>query len=132
MPEALSNTLLIAERCNVDLSFKGYHLPEFPVPEGYTAETYLRHLCEEGADKRYGDRATSPEVRQRLDYELGVVHKMGFDAYFLIVSDLCQHRARNRHLVQRARLGGRFHRCLRAGDHDGRSARSMTCSSNAS
>src|SRR5512142_3067622 len=77
VPESLSNTLLIAERCNVDLSFKGYHLPEFPVPEGYTADTYLRSLCEEGARKRYGDRASSPDVRQRLDYELGVVHKMG-------------------------------------------------------
>src|SRR5512135_470787 len=91
VPESLSNTLLIAERCNVDLSFKGYHLPEFPVPEGYTAETYLRSLCEQGARKRYGPRADSPEVRQRLDYELGVVHKMGFDAYFLIVSDLCKY-----------------------------------------
>src|SRR5512140_2273182 len=91
VPESISNTLLIAERCNVDLSFKGYHLPEFPVPDGYTAETYLRSLCEEGARKRYGDRASSPDVRQRLDYELGVVHTMGFDAYFLIVSDLCKH-----------------------------------------
>ncbi len=90
VPEALSNTLLIAERCNVDLTFKGYHLPEFAVPEGYTAETYLRHLCDEGAQKRYGDRAGSPEVQKRLGYELGVVHKMGFDAYFLIVSDLCR------------------------------------------
>src|SRR5512147_1966286 len=78
VPESLSNTLLIAERCNVDLSFKGYHLPEFPVPEGYTAKTFLRALCESGARKRYGERAGSPEVRQRLDYELGVVHKMGF------------------------------------------------------
>jgi DNA polymerase-3 subunit alpha len=91
VPEALSNTLLIAERCNVDLSFKGYHLPDFPVPEGYTTETFLRHLCQEGARKRYGARAESPEVQQRLDYELGVVHEMGFDAYFLIVSDLCRH-----------------------------------------
>jgi DNA polymerase-3 subunit alpha len=91
VPEALSNTLLIAERCNVDLSFKGYHLPEFPVPQGYTASTYLRHRCEEGARKRYGERAASPAVRQRLDYELGIVQKMGFDAYFLIVSDLCEH-----------------------------------------
>ena len=66
VPESLSNTLLIAERCNVDLSFKGYHLPEFPVPEGYTAETYLRHLCEEGARSRYGNRAASQEVRERL------------------------------------------------------------------
>ena len=91
VPEALSNTLLIAERCNVDLSFKGYHLPEFPVPEGFTAKTFLHRLCEEGARRRYGDRANSPEVRQRLDYELGVVNKMGFNSYFLIVSDLCQH-----------------------------------------
>ena len=94
-PEALSNTLLIAERCNVDLSFKGYHLPEFPVPEGFTAGTYLRHLCEEGAKRRYGERAASPEVKERLDYELGVVHKMGFDAYFLIVWDLCRYAREN-------------------------------------
>jgi len=91
VPESLSNTLLIAERCNVDLSFKGYHLPEFPVPEGYTAKTFLRHLCDLGARKRYGERADSQMVRERLDYELGVVDKMGFNAYFLIVSDLCHH-----------------------------------------
>ena len=93
VPESLSNTLLIAERCNVDLSFKGYHLPEFTVPEGFTAETYLRHLCEEGLRRRYQDRSTSPQVRERLDYELGVIHTMGFDAYFLIVWDLCQYAA---------------------------------------
>jgi DNA polymerase-3 subunit alpha len=91
VPESLSNTLLIAERCNVDLGFKGYHLPDFPVPEGYTTETYLRYLCNEGARTRYGDRAGTPEVRERIDYELGVIHKMGFDAYFLIVWDLCRH-----------------------------------------
>ena len=95
VPEALSNTLLIAERCNVDLSFKGYHLPEFPVPEGYTADTYLRHLCEEGARDRYGNRSASSEVRERLEYELGIVHKMGFDAYFLIVWDLCRNAREN-------------------------------------
>ena len=95
VPESLSNTLLIAERCNVDLSFKGYHLPEFPVPEGYTAETYLRYLCEEGARSRYGSRAASQEVRERLAYELSVVHKMGFEAYFLIVWDLCSYARQN-------------------------------------
>ena len=93
VPESLSNTLLIAERCNVDLSFKGYHLPDFDVPEGYTAQTYLRHLCEEGARRRYGEQATSQAVRERLDYELGIIHKMGFDAYFLIVWDLCIYAA---------------------------------------
>src|SRR5512146_1144346 len=66
-PEALSNTLMIAERCNVDLGFKGYHLPEFPVPEEFTPETYLRHLCEEGLEKRYGSRKNDPEIRERLD-----------------------------------------------------------------
>src|SRR6266498_1878102 len=95
VPEALSNTLLIAERCNVDLSPTGYHLPNFAVPEGFTAETYLRRLCEEGARKRYGDRATSSQVRERLDYELGIIHKMGFDAYFLIVWDLCRYAREN-------------------------------------
>ncbi len=91
IPEALSNTLLIAERCNIDLSFKGYHLPHFPVPEGYTAETYLRELCEIGLERRYGERARDEIVRKRLDYELGVIHQMGFDAYFLIVWDLCRY-----------------------------------------
>jgi DNA polymerase-3 subunit alpha len=95
VPEALSNTLLIAERCDVDLSFKGYHLPDFPVPEGFTAATYLRYLCEEGARRRYGDRAASQQVRERISYELGVVHKMGFDAYFLIVWDLCRYAREN-------------------------------------
>jgi DNA polymerase-3 subunit alpha len=91
VPEAISNTMLIAERCNVDLTPGGYHLPVFPVPEGFTAETYLRYLCEEGLKRRYGDRANDPKVRERLEYELGVIHTMGFDAYFLIVWDLCRH-----------------------------------------
>ena len=102
VPEALSNTLLIAERCNVDLSFRAYHLPDFPVPEGFTAETYLRHLCEDGAKQRYAGRASSPQVRERIDYELGVIHKMGFDAYFLIVWDLCRH-AREHNIWYNAR-----------------------------
>lgn len=91
VPDAISNTLLIAERCNVDLGFKGYHLPEFPVPEGYTAETYLRSLCDEGMRRRYGPRQNNPEVTERLNYELSVIHKMGFDTYFLIVWDLCRY-----------------------------------------
>ncbi|MBI4732163.1 MAG: DNA polymerase III subunit alpha [Chloroflexi bacterium] len=91
VPEALSNTLLIAERCNVDLSVDTYRLPQFTVPEGYTPETYLRSLCETGARKRYGERADSEQVQTRLDYELGVINKMGFDAYFLIVWDLCRY-----------------------------------------
>jgi DNA polymerase III subunit alpha len=91
VPQALSNTVEIAERCNVDLSSKGYHLPMFDVPAGHTTDTYLRKLCEDGLIRRYGPRARNPEVRERLEYELKVIHDMGFDAYFLIVWDLCRH-----------------------------------------
>ncbi|MBN1666304.1 MAG: DNA polymerase III subunit alpha [Anaerolineales bacterium] len=91
VPEAIRNTILIAERCEVDLGFKGYHLPDFSVPEGHTAETYLRQLCEQGLAWRYGPQAGNQVYTERLDYELGVIHTMGFDAYFLIVWDLCQY-----------------------------------------
>lgn len=95
LPDALCNTLLIAERCNVDLKSNGYHLPEFPVPEGYSAESYLRELCEQGIQRRYGARAHEPRVQERVNYELEVIHRMGFDAYFLIVWDLCRFAKRN-------------------------------------
>ncbi len=96
MPESLTNTIEIADRCNVDLTSKGYHLPRFPVPPGYTAESYLRELCEEGMRRRYGEtRVHDPVLRERLEYELGIIHQMGFDAYFLIVWDLCRYAAEN-------------------------------------
>ncbi len=91
VPEAISNTQMIADRTRIDLEKKGYHLPQFEVPEGFTTESYLRKLCEEGLIRRYSARANDPKVRQRLEYELDVIHKMGFDAYFLIVSDLCRY-----------------------------------------
>ena len=94
VPEAISNTLLVAERCNVDLTNKGYHLPRFPVPDGHTAQTYLRELCEEGLRRRYDEHASDAPVRERLEYELGIIHQMGFDAYFLIVWDLCREASR--------------------------------------
>ncbi|MEZ0397359.1 MAG: DNA polymerase III subunit alpha [Anaerolineales bacterium] len=102
IPEAVTNTLAVAERCNLSLDVDEYRLPRFDVPAGYTAETYLRLLCEEGAARRYGERAGSPQVWQRLDYELNVIHTMGFDAYFLIVWDLCRH-ARQRGIWYNAR-----------------------------
>ncbi len=104
-PEALSNTLLINERCKLDLGFKGYHLPQFTVPEGYTADSYLHELCEAGLQRRYGERASDPTVRSRLDYELQVIHKMGFDTYFLIVWDLCRY-AREQSIWYNARGSG--------------------------
>jgi DNA polymerase-3 subunit alpha len=91
IPGAISNTLAIAERCTVDLGFKGYHLPLFPLPEGKTSDGYLRELCEQGLRARFGDRAADPEIQKRLEYELAIIHKMGFDMYFLIVWDLCRY-----------------------------------------
>jgi DNA polymerase-3 subunit alpha len=102
VPESLSNTLLIAERCNLNLEVKNYRLPLFEVPEGQTVATYLRNLCDEGAKRRYGEQATSQAVQTRLDYELGIIHKMGFDAYFLIVWDLCRY-ARQQEIWYNAR-----------------------------
>ena len=91
VPESITNTLEIAERCNVNLDPDGYHLPVFEVPEGQTAQSYLLQLCEEGLKRRYHERADDKEVRERLEYELGVIHTMGFDDYFLIVWDLCRY-----------------------------------------
>ena len=102
LPESLLNTVEIAERCHVKLDPDGYHLPLFTVPAGYTAQSYLRELCETGLQKRYGDRAADPAVQARFDYELGVIHNMGFDAYFLIVWDLCRY-ARDNNIWYEAR-----------------------------
>jgi DNA polymerase-3 subunit alpha len=91
IPGAIENTLWIAERCEVDLDFKGYRLPNFDVPEGRSAEAYLRELCEKGLVTRFGERAQDTVYQKRLDYELRIIHDMGFDTYFLIVWDLCRH-----------------------------------------
>ena len=91
IPGAIENTVRIAERCEVDLNPTGYHLPLFTVPEGFTTQSYLRHICEEGLKRIYGDRASDAAIQNRLNYELDVIHDMGFDAYFLIVWDLCIH-----------------------------------------
>jgi len=82
---ALENTVKIAERCNVAFEFGQLHLPNFPLPEGMTDERYLRKLCEERLEQRYAAR--NEEIDKRLEYELGVIHSMGFDSYFLIVWD---------------------------------------------
>ena len=84
-PDALENTQRIADRCDLTFTFGKYHLPRFQVPEGYTAQTYIRELCEEGFARRYGE--THPEYHDQLDYELDMIEKMGFTDYFLIVSD---------------------------------------------
>jgi DNA polymerase-3 subunit alpha len=85
-PEALENSLRIADACDLSLDFEGYHLPFFEVPGGYTAQSYLAHLCREGLQRRYA--VVTPELEARLQYELDLIHRMGFDTYFLIVWDL--------------------------------------------
>ncbi len=94
VPEACDNTLLIAERADVQIELGKPSLPEFPVPDRFTGDTYeeralayLRDLTLEGARQRYGS-PLPPEVVERLDYELGVIGNMGFAAYFLVVWDL--------------------------------------------
>lgn len=86
-PEALANTVAIAQRCDVTLQFGTYHLPDYPVPQGHTVATWLRHLCREKLPNRYPD--PTPEVLKRVEYELSVIEKMGYPSYFLIVWDFC-------------------------------------------
>lgn len=87
-PEAITNTLAIAERCNAKLEFGKSKYPDYPPPEGKTREGYLRELCEEGLRKRYGERALEdPGIRERFEFELSVLNKTGFTSYFLIVWD---------------------------------------------
>lgn len=85
VPEAIENTAKIAKRCNVDFDFSTRHLPKFDVPGGADAFEYLEMLCNKGLHERYENVTT--ELEQRLSYELGVIKRMGFTDYFLIVSD---------------------------------------------
>ncbi|HTI55273.1 MAG TPA: DNA polymerase III subunit alpha [Verrucomicrobiae bacterium] len=93
LPEAYRNTLAVAERCNVDLQFGQFHLPNYQVPEGHTLDSYLEHLAFEGLARRYGG-SPADAVVERLRYELGVVSKMGFSGYFLVVWDFIAHARR--------------------------------------
>ena len=87
-PEAIRNTLAIAERIDLKLEFGVSKYPEYPVPEGKTRETYLRELCYKGLHDRYGERAgTDSELVKRLDYEVDILERTGFVSYFLIVWD---------------------------------------------
>ena len=91
--EALANTGKIAGRCNLDFTFNQLKLPEFDVPEGYSAEQYLKKLCYEGLERLY-DTVTD-ELKQRLEYELDVIIQMGFVDYFLIVWDFIKYAKDN-------------------------------------
>ena len=87
--EAFENTVKIADMCNLEFVFNEYHLPSFPVPEGYTNEKYFRKLCYEGFEERYID--PPPEYLERLEYEIGVISRMGYVNYYLIVWDFIRY-----------------------------------------
>ena len=87
--DAFDNTVKIAERCNLDFTFHEYHLPSFPVPEGLTNEEYFRKLCMDGFRERYTNPPDS--YRQRLEYEISVISRMGYVNYYLIVWDFIRY-----------------------------------------
>ena len=87
--EAFENTVKIAERCNLEFTFHEYHLPSFPVPEGYTNEGYFREICMNGFRERYAD--PPQEYIDRLEYEISVISRMGYVNYYLIVWDFIRY-----------------------------------------
>ena len=89
LEEAFSNTQAIADRCNLGFTFHEYHLPSFPVPAGFTNEGYFRKLCEDGFRQRYENPPQS--YRERLEYEIGVISRMGYVNYYLIVWDFIRY-----------------------------------------
>lgn len=98
-PESLEETVRVAARCSAEIEFGKELLPRFPLPDGFkNSGEYLRHLCEEGARERYGeDWKNKEEIIERLNFELGVIDKMGYNDYFLIVWDLFR-EARDRNI----------------------------------
>lgn len=87
-PEAVTNTKKIADRCKLDIELGRILIPKFPCPDGLTEEQHLRALVLAGAERRYGkDYASNKEITERLEYELNVIAKMGYNGYFLIVQD---------------------------------------------
>jgi DNA polymerase-3 subunit alpha len=117
VPEAISNTVKIAEMCNLEIPLGKTQLPYFDVPEGYNGDSYLRYLCEQGLERKYTifkkegkykleDKNQEivkllgqDKITERLDYELGIIAKMGWPAYFLIVSDFVNWAKENKIVV---------------------------------
>lgn len=91
--QALENTHKIAKRCNVEIEFGVTKLPRYDVPDGYTSWEYLNYLCTKGLNEKYPD--DDGTLRERLDYELGIINKMGYVDYFLIVWDFINYAKSN-------------------------------------
>lgn len=95
-PEAIKNTLEIAEKCNLEFKKEGFVLPKFDIPAEFkTQEEYLHHLCVEGLKKKLHSDTIPEEYMKRLEYELKVISSMGFACYFLIVADFIGYARRN-------------------------------------
>ena len=92
-PDAISNSLVIADRCHVDLDFEEYRFPDFPLPQGETPMSYLRKLCYQGAEERYNP--VSEQVIDQLEHELGIIQRMNLAGYFLIVWDIMHYAKQN-------------------------------------
>lgn len=101
VPEAIENTIKVAEACNLEIEFGQIHLPQFIVPAGSSETEYLRQLCHEGLLKRYNKTYAEiePEKKERLNYELSVIEKMGWPSYFLIVADFVNWAKNNKIVV---------------------------------
>jgi DNA polymerase-3 subunit alpha len=93
-PEAIASTVEIAERCNVEIELDKQLIPAYPTPGGEPEDAYLRARVEEGLRRRYGDPPPAA-ARERMEMELEVIHRMGFDAYFLIVWDFIRYAKEN-------------------------------------
>ncbi|GAH45212.1 unnamed protein product, partial [marine sediment metagenome] len=89
VPQALENTLRIAEKCNLEIDFRHAQLPEFKVPPEHNINTYLKVLCYKGLNERYSE--VTKQLQDRLEYELSVIKKMEFEPYFLIVWDFVRY-----------------------------------------
>lgn len=94
-PEAIENTLAIAEKCDLKIELNVTKYPTYPAPVGISREEYFRKICEEGLVRRYEEQATAPEVQKRFDFEMSSIEKMGFISYFLMVWDFIDYAKRN-------------------------------------
>lgn len=120
VPEAIDNTQMVADACNVDFQFGQYHLPEFKAPDGKTNEEYLRELCYKGLEERYG-KNLKPSLKERLEYEMGTIVSMGYVEYFLIVWDFINYAKENGIMVGPGRgsaAGSLVAYCLKITDID--------------
>ena len=97
IPQAIENTIQIAEKCNLEINFKQAQLPKFEVPPNYTVNSYLKELCYAGLKRRFNE--VSNELKERLEYELSVIEKMEFSTYFLIVWDFVRYAKENKIMV---------------------------------